>query len=130
MRTDTQELLNFLKAELKTLESGHYTVCERQPWRARLVFEDCEYCPNYGRSERTVPCQECPLIGLVPHDHRQEKVPCRFIPLNANGDTLDSLYRSGTQEELEAAVGEWLRRTIRHIEAESGLRKTATLSGD
>jgi len=48
-------------------------------------------------------------------------VPCRFIPLNDKGQTIDSLYRTGTQEEIEEALRNWLRREISRIEAERTL---------
>jgi len=118
MRKDSERLLEFLKTELKAIESRRYAVPERQAWRARLVFEDSPCCPNYENTGQRVPCQECVLMDLVPKDHRQEKVPCRFIPLNSQGDTVDSLYRSGTRQELETALAEWLRKTIRRIEQE------------
>ena len=114
---NNEALVKFLRAEFGALESGHYAgASERQPWRARLVFEDCSSCPNYGQRGRTIPCSECPLIDLVPKNRRHEKVPCRFIPLNAKGETVDSLYRSGTEKELEVAMGDWLRKTIRELE--------------
>jgi hypothetical protein len=119
MVKDNQRLLDFLSSELKAIESGKYGTSERQPWRARLVFEDSPCCPNYGERERRVPCEECVLIDLVPKDRRREKVPCRFIPLNANGDTVDSLYRCGTQQELEAALAGWLRKTIQQIKVQA-----------
>jgi hypothetical protein len=115
---DHNKLLEFLRSELKALESKKYGACERQPWRARLVFEDSPCCPNYGDSEHRTPCKECVLIDLVPKNRRHEKVPCRFIPLNAQGDTIDSLYRCGTQQELEAEMGDWIRKTIRQLEQE------------
>jgi hypothetical protein len=34
------------------------------------------------------------------------------------GETLDILYRTGTQQEVEEALGNWLRTTIRQLEAE------------
>jgi hypothetical protein len=113
---NNEALVEFLRTELNALENGDYAgTSERQPWRARLAFEDCPRCPNYGQRERTVPCSECPLIDLVPRNRRHEKVPCRFIPLNAKGETVDSLYRSGTENELEVAMGDWLRKTIREL---------------
>jgi len=115
---DNQRLLEFLRTELKAIENGNYARSERQPWRARLAFEDSPCCPNYDNKSPRVPCEKCALIDLVPRDRRKEKIPCRFIPLNANGDTVDSLYRSGTQQELEAALAEWLQKTIRKIEME------------
>jgi hypothetical protein len=55
-------------------------------------------------------------MQFVPSEKRAEKVPCRYIPLNKQGDTVESLYRSGTQEELESAVREWLIELVEEIE--------------
>jgi hypothetical protein len=118
MLKDHQRLLGFLRSELASIERGGYRRSERQPWRARLVFEDSPCCPNYGDSQRRVPCEECVLMQFVPPDRRNEKVPCRFIPLDAKGETVDSLYRCGTQHELETAMAKWLRKTIHRIEQE------------
>ena len=57
-------------------------------------------------------------MQLVPPPFRDEKVPCRYIPLNEKSETIQSLYRCGTPEELEAAVGEWLMNTIQKLEVE------------
>ena len=121
MRKGNDRLLEFLKTELKALESGHYGVSERQPWRGRLVFEDSPCCPNYANKGPHIPCEECVLMRLVPQNRRNEKVPCRFIPLNEKGDTVDSLYRCGTQQELETALTEWLRKTIHRMESKAAV---------
>ena len=57
-------------------------------------------------------------MHLVPLENRSTKLPCRHIPLNASGETLDSLYRYSTQCETEETVGEWLRATIQRLEEE------------
>jgi hypothetical protein len=124
---DDQALVEFLRTELNALEAGDYGVSKQQPWRARLVFEDCPCCPNYGERERKVPCSQCPLIDLVPMNRRHEKIPCRFIRLNAKGETIDSLYRTGTEQELEATMGDWLRKTIHELENSAPV-KTAVQS--
>jgi hypothetical protein len=115
---DNQRLLEFLRAELEAIETRNYARSPRQPWRARLAFEDSPYCLNHDKGNERVSCEQCVLIDMVPRDRRREKVPCRFIPLNGNGDTVDSLYRSGTQQELEAALARWLRRNILRLELE------------
>jgi hypothetical protein len=120
MLKNKQRLLEFLRTELKAIESKHYGASGPQPWRARLVFEDSPCCLNSENRGSRVPCEECALMELVPEDRRKEKVPCRFIQLNANGDTVDSLYRCGTQQELETALAGWLRKAIHEIEAEAG----------
>ncbi len=63
-------------------------------------------------------CTECLLIQFVPPEHRGQKIPCRHIPLNEAEETTDSLYRTGTQGELEEALGSWLRATIKRLEGE------------
>jgi hypothetical protein len=55
------------------------------------------------------------LSGVIPIT---QEVPCRFIPLNDLGETVDSLYRTGTQQEMEETLCEWLHREIRRLEAE------------
>ncbi len=55
-------------------------------------------------------------MQFVPADKREGKVPCRFILLNNMGDTVESLYRSATQEELESVLRSWLTRQIETFE--------------
>jgi hypothetical protein len=54
-------------------------------------------------------------MHLVPPEHCSEKIPCRHIPFNVSGETLDSLYRSSIQNEIEETVGGWLRTTIHRL---------------
>jgi hypothetical protein len=76
---------------------------------------------NYDSQENPAPCSECVLMQLVPPEARGTKIPCRHIPLTKEGETLDSIYRYGTQQEIEEAVGNWLRATIKSLETERGL---------
>jgi|ERR1700690_684706 hypothetical protein len=119
--TDGRNLLDVLRFELNYLESGGYTRSLRAPWRALLIFEDSPACPNFESQEHRVPCSECTLIQLVPLDARKKSIPCRQIQLTPEGETLESLYSTGTLQEIEAAVGAWLRATIRSLETERGL---------
>jgi hypothetical protein len=64
-------------------------------------------------------------MNLVPADCRNEKIPCRHIPLNPEGFTVDTYYRLGTYEEVEAAVEVWLRKTIKQVEQERGQESPA-----
>jgi len=102
--------------ELKFLEDGGYT--RSSWWRAPYIFEDSPICPNFADSARPHPCSECLLLEFVPEDLRDQNVPCRSIPLNEKGQTVDSLYHTATQEEIEDALREWLQREIRRIEGE------------
>jgi hypothetical protein len=56
------------------------------------------------------------LIKFVPSELRSGRSPCRFIPLNENGQTIDYFYRCGTQLEMEKALAGWLRSEITRIE--------------
>jgi len=115
--SDKRNLSEVLKNELEFLNSGGY----RKPsWRPQFVFEDSPTCPNFGHSERREPCSECVLIQLVPPEKRGLKVPCRYIRLNDRGDTIESLYRAGTQDEMESALRSWLTREIENLENAHG----------
>lgn len=117
MAKDDRNLLDVLKFELEFLEQGGYGRLPREAWRPRFVFEDSPTCMNFNSKDRE-PCEECLLMQFVPESARQEQVPCTHIPLSPHGETLDSLYRTGTHQELEEALGTWLRATIHRLEAE------------
>lgn len=118
MAKDNCDLLPILKAELEFLETGGYGSSAKTRWRPQFVFEDSPTCLNYGGKQTLLPCTECALSQFVPPDCREERIPCRHIPLNKEGYTVDTYYRIGTQEELESAVASWLRETIRRLEQE------------
>jgi hypothetical protein len=116
MAQEEHQMLELLKFELKFVEDGGYGRSPRAPWRPPYIFEDSPSCPNLGESARTHPCSECRLIDFVPRELRGESSPCRFIPLNEKGETIDYFYRCGTQFELEEALVGWLRGQIARIE--------------
>jgi hypothetical protein len=113
MAQDEREMLELLRFELKFLEDGGYGRSPRTPWR-----------PNLGDPARPHPCSECLLMKFVPDESQNEKFPCRFIPLNEAGQTVDYFYRCGTQLEMEEALAAWLRRQITRIEQQ--LAKSTT----
>jgi len=117
MSHKNRDLLEILRFELKFLEEGGYA---RSPssWRAQYIFEDSPSCLRFQDSARPHPCSECLLMQLVPPEFRGQDVPCRSIPLNDKGQTVDSLYRTGTEREIEEALRDWLHREIRRIEGE------------
>jgi len=125
MPKDDRNLLDVLKFELEFLEQGGYGRLPREAWRPRFVFEDSPTCMNFNSKDRE-PCDECLLMQFVPQDARTEQTPCIHIPLSAGGETLSSLYRTGTQQELEDALGAWLRATIQRLTAEQA-KKTASV---
>lgn len=117
MPRDERDVLEVLKFELNFLEKGGYGRSPREPWRPLLIFEDSPTCMNYDSKENPGPCGDCLLMQFVPAESRSEKIPCRHIPLNAEGETVDSFYRWGEQQALEEAVGDWLRTAIKRTEA-------------
>lgn len=118
MAQDPRDVLEVLRFELKFIEDGGYGRSPRAPWRAPLAFEDSLTCINFNESNRPHPCNECLLMQFVPPNRQEEIVPCRFIPLTAQGETVNSFYGYSTQEKLEEALAGWLRKQIARIEAE------------
>ena len=125
MPKDERNVLELLKDELNFMEKGGYGRSPREPWRAQLVFEDSPSCMNYDSKENPRPCTECALMQFVPPESRGEKVPCRHIPLTPDGETLQELYRGATQQDLEDALGDWLRANIARLEAEQAQKSAA-----
>jgi hypothetical protein len=120
MYKDERDLLDVLKAELAFLEKGGYGRSPRESWRQPLIFEDSPSCMNYDSKDHADPCSACILFQLVPPQFRGNQIPCRYIPLNPEGETLDSLYRSSHQFEVEEVFGNWLRRMIAAVETLNG----------
>jgi hypothetical protein len=119
MPKDDRNLLDVLKFELEFLETGGYGRLPREAWRSRFIFEDSPTCMNFSSEDKDrEPCSECLLMQFVPEDARTEQVPCIHIPLSPTGETIASLYRTGTQQELVEALGAWLRVTIHRLEEE------------
>jgi hypothetical protein len=115
-------LLEVLRAELKFLEQGGYRQTARAAWRPHFMFEDSPTCLNFDSTQPAKPCIDCVLMQAIPQSVRTRKIPCRYIPLNDDGETIDSFYRTGTQEELEAAMVTWLKTTIERLERENAQR--------
>ncbi len=118
MTQDDRDILEVLKFELSFLEDGGYGRSPRTPWRAPAIFEDSPICPNFCDPTRPHPCETCLLEQFVPEDQRSEIVPCRFIRLTEQGQTVDDLYRTASQVEMEEALANWLRNQIQKIEQE------------
>ena len=125
MSGDKRDLLTVLKKELEFLEKGGYRHTARAAWRPQYVFQDSPTCLNFDPTQQPKPCSECVLTQLVPED-TQQKIPCRYIPLNDQGETIDSFCRSGTQEELESALGPWLKATIERLEKQKAKSQVAS----
>jgi len=117
MPTDERDLLGLLKFELAFLQEGGYGRSPRTPQKPQYIFEDSLTCMNYDSKQNPGPCSDCVLMNLVPPERRSEKIPCRHIPLNVSGETLDSLYQHSNQNEIEDTVGDWLRNVIQRLES-------------
>ncbi len=116
MPIDDRDVLEVLRFELDFIESGGYGRSVRTPWLPTSIFQDSLTCLNFGDPNRTRPCDECLLMALVPPGRRSEKVPCHYIPLTPEGETIDDLERNETQDAKEEVVKNWLRRMIKILE--------------
>jgi hypothetical protein len=119
MSQDERNLLDVLKFELAYLEHGGYRK-NAAPWRSPLIFGS-PTCLSFDGKTAPRSCDACFLSQLAPREFRFNRAPCRHISLNGNGDTVDSLYRSGAHQDLETAVRSWLQATIKQIEAFANL---------
>jgi hypothetical protein len=116
MTTDERDVLELLKDELHFIEQGGYGRSVRTPWQSKSTFQDSLSCINYGYPYRAHPCSECHLLEFVSPENRTQNVPCHFIPLNTDGDTIEDLEQRNNQAKLEHEVCEWLRAQIKTIE--------------
>jgi len=41
-------------------------------------------------------------------------IPCRYIPLDESGETLETLYSTATNEEIQETLRKWLLKTMRN----------------
>jgi hypothetical protein len=117
MAKDNRDILELLRTELDFIEKGGYGRSPRTPWKATSPFRDSLTCVNYALPEKAHSCAECHLIDFVPADKRGEALPCHAIPLNAVGDTVESLEGRDNQPRLEGTLKEWMRATIKEIES-------------
>jgi hypothetical protein len=116
MSTDDRDILELLRSELDFIESGGYGRSVRTPWLSKSTFQGSLSCINYGYPYRAHPCNECHLLDFVSPEHQGEEVPCHFIPLNEDGETIEDMELRDNQSQLEREVAGWLRARIREIE--------------
>lgn len=126
MAKDERDILELLKDELDFIEKGGYGRSVRTPWQEKSAFQDSLTCINYGYPYRAHPCSECHLLDFVDPQHRTEAVPCHFIPLNTDGDTIEDLELRDNQAKLEREVSAWLRAKINEIEQERAAHANGT----
>ena len=118
MTQDTRDVLEILKEELDFIEKGGYGRSVRTPWQSKSTFLDSPLCINYADPGRVHPCNECHLLEFVSPENQTKDVPCHFIPLNSEGDTIEDLELEDNQAKLEREVCAWLRAKIKTIEDE------------
>lgn len=114
------KLIELLKEELDYVELGGYEHARAQ-WRPAMMLEDSPVCLRFGHWRFGQPagevlCNECPLMALVPANHRDKSAPCRYIPLDSEGQTLNSLYRSAGEQETVGIFRQWLKTTLDRLE--------------
>ena len=88
----------------------------RTPWKEERIFRDSITCLNVTEQVKKHPCNECLLWEWVPEDHKDEDIPCQFIPLNEQGHSIAGLEEAGKREEAEQALLVWLDSTIQRLE--------------
>ena len=113
---DDRDILELLKEELAFVEQGGYGRSVRTPWLPKSAFQDSLTCINYADPDHTHPCTECHLMNFVEGEHRAEKIPCHYIPLNEAGETIDDLEAQDNQPKLERTLKLWMRTMIQSIE--------------
>jgi hypothetical protein len=116
MATDPKEILDQLKLERDILKGGGYGRSVRTPWKASTLFRDSVTCLNFGETVKKHPCTECLLWEWVPSAHKDEDIPCHFIPLNQQGESIASLEERDDREKAEEALLDWLNTTIERLE--------------
>lgn len=130
MQKDERDLLDVLRFELEFLEKGGYSPSPREPRKMNFIFEDSPTCMNYDSKDNPGPCNDCVLMALVPPGERNQTIPCRHIPLDAEGHTLEQLYRQADPQGIEDIYSKWLRATIAKLvedrEKRSGETKEST----
>ena len=114
--SDLKEILDELKLQRSILQDGGYGRSVRTPWKPTQLFRDSVTCLNFDEVVKKHPCDDCVLWDWVPQEHRDEDIPCHFIPLTASGESIASLQDESKREDAEKALLEWLNATISKLE--------------
>ena len=124
MSKDQRDILEVLGFELEFLEQGGYGRSVSTPWKWTSTFQHSPSCINFNRPQGTRPCTECTLIDFVPSDSRSQDVPCHYIPVGPNGETVGTMEREHDLLELEESLRNWLRATIQELERQRAREAT------
>ena len=116
MAPNLREIIEGLQLERDVLVGGGYGRSVRGPWKEERLFRDSITCLNLGQEVKRHPCNECTLWEWVPEEHKEEDIPCHFIPLNDRGQSIVSLEGAGDREEAEKALLGWLNSTLQQLE--------------
>ena len=116
MAANLKEIIDQLKLQRDILKDGGYGRSVRTPWKEEKIFRDSITCLNVGEHVKKHPCSECLLSEWVPEDHKDEDIPCHFIPLTPEGASIAEMEESGNREAAEQALVEWLDSTIEQLE--------------
>jgi len=125
MATDLKEIIEQLKLERDILKDGGYGRSVRTPWKPTTLFRDSVTCLNFGELVKKHPCNECLLWEWVPEGEREHDIPCHFIPLTEQGDTIASLEEENDRDKAEGALLRWLDKTIARLEEKVRLSEGA-----
>jgi len=117
MPVDLEDIIDQLKLQRDILRNGGYGRSVRTPWKPTKLFRDSVTCLNFDEVVKRHPCSECLLWEWVPENHRDEDIPCHFIPLNEHGESIASLEDVKDREEAEKALLGWLDSAIAQLEA-------------
>jgi len=117
MPVDLEDIIDQLKLQRDILKNGGYGRSVRAPRKPTKLFRDSVTCLNFDEVVKRHPCSECLLWDWVPENHRDEDLPCHFIPLNERGESIASLEDAEDREEAEAALLSWLDSAIAQLQA-------------
>jgi hypothetical protein len=116
MESDLKEIISQLKLQRDIVKDGGYGRSVRTPGKEERLFRDSVTCLNVTEQVKKHPCNECLLWEWVPEEHKDEDIPCQFIPLNQQGQSIAELEEAGKREEAEQALLVWLDSTIQRLE--------------
>jgi hypothetical protein len=56
------------------------------------------------------------LLDLVPPEYRKARSPCRHIPLNNQGETVETIFKGRSQAHLEDELLTWMEQTVKQLQ--------------
>lgn len=123
-RTEKEHILEQLKLEREFIHRGGYRTSVRTRRKPPTHLRDSVTCinVNVSKAKEMQPCDRCFWWDLIPTEHRHKRMPCRYIPLDEEGNTVESLDERGDREQTEGKLSAWLDTTIARLEQELGNR--------